>query len=120
MEKPMQEKVAFLGAGNIAKAIMGGMLKKGVSPSSLFAADPSQNQIAALPSGVTGFSDNLKAIAQADVVVLAVGDLRRCRYTEWHPASWTGRIGANHPVHAEHSGTGSGWHDWFICNIECH
>ena len=30
MEKPMQEKVAFLGAGNIAKAIMGGMLKKGV------------------------------------------------------------------------------------------
>ncbi len=28
MEKPMQEKVAFLGAGNIAKAIMGGMLKK--------------------------------------------------------------------------------------------
>ena len=72
MEKPMQEKVAFLGAGNIAKAIMGGMLKKGVSPSSLFAADPSQNQIAALPSGVTGFSDNLKAIAQADVVVLAV------------------------------------------------
>ena len=72
MEKPMQEKVAFLGAGNIAKAIMGGMLKKGVSPSSLFAADPSQNQIAALPSGVTGFSDNLQAIAQADVVVLAV------------------------------------------------
>ena len=72
MEKPMQEKVAFLGAGNIAKAIMGGMLKKGVPSSSLFAADPSQNQIAALPSGVTGFSDNLKAVAQADVVVLAV------------------------------------------------
>ena len=32
MEKPMQEKVAFLGAGNIAKAIMGGMLKKAYPP----------------------------------------------------------------------------------------
>ncbi len=68
----MQNKVAFLGAGNIAKAIMGGMLKQGMSPSSLFAADPSQSQIASLAQGIEGFSDNLAAIKQADIVVLAV------------------------------------------------
>ena len=68
----MQERVAFLGAGNIAKAIMGGMLKQGMSASNLFAADPSDDQISSLPQGVTGFSNNVAAIENAEIVVLAV------------------------------------------------
>jgi len=68
----MQEKVAFLGAGNIARAIMGGMLKQGMSPANIFAADPSADQIASLAPGVQGFSDNIAAIENSDVVVLAV------------------------------------------------
>lgn len=68
----MLEKVSFLGAGNIAKAIMGGMLKQGVPAENLFAADPSPDQLAKLAAGVSVFADNLAAIEHADVVVLAV------------------------------------------------
>ena len=68
----MQAKVTFLGAGNIARAIMGGMLKQGIPADHLFAADPSLDQLANLASGVRGFSDNLAAIEEAEVVVLAV------------------------------------------------
>ena len=34
--------IAFLGAGNIAQAIIGGLLKNGTPPDSLLAADPSE------------------------------------------------------------------------------
>jgi pyrroline-5-carboxylate reductase len=68
----MLEKVSFLGAGNIAKAIMGGMLKQGIPAENLFAADPSPDQLAKLAPGITGFADNLAAIELADVVVIAV------------------------------------------------
>jgi len=72
MEELMQDRVTFLGAGNIARAIMGGMLKQGIPAENLFAADPSADQLASLAPGVTGFSDNLAAIEHADIVVLAV------------------------------------------------
>ena len=68
----MLKKISFLGAGNIAKAIMGGMLKQGVAAENLFAADPSPEQLAKLAPGVSALADNLAAIEQADIVVLAV------------------------------------------------
>ena len=65
--------ITFIGAGNMAKSLIGGLIAKGFNPSQITAADPfeaSRTSIATLGIHVT--SDNLSAIAAANVVVLAV------------------------------------------------
>ena len=66
--------IAFIGAGNMASALMGGMLENGVPAQNIIASDPSAEQIAALKAkwGIQGTTDNNDAIAKADVVVIAV------------------------------------------------
>ena len=67
-------KLAFIGAGNMASSIIGGLVGKGYSPRAIIASDPHEGTLERLktvaPVRVT--SDNHKAIADADVVVLAV------------------------------------------------
>ena len=66
--------VAFVGAGNMAQALIGGLLDRQHPADRLRAADPgsaAREQVAGLgPVHVTG--DNAAAVAGADVVVLAV------------------------------------------------
>ncbi|ROR98930.1 pyrroline-5-carboxylate reductase [Sinobacterium caligoides] len=65
--------IAFIGAGNMASALFGGLINQGFDADKIWAADPypaSLEQAAAL--GVNTTSDNHTAIAQADIVVLAV------------------------------------------------
>ena len=65
--------IAFLGAGNIASAIMGGLIDNDFEPSKLIAHDPvdeCRDRAAAL--GVTIAADNDDAIRQADIVMLCV------------------------------------------------
>lgn len=63
--------VAFIGAGNIARAIMGGFTA--ADPDAIvLATDPMPEQLELLPPGVSGSSDNVAAVDQADVVVLCV------------------------------------------------
>lgn len=65
--------VAFIGAGNMAKAIIGGMLNGGFAGAQIIAADPNPDQLAEFAQqGVRTTSDNLAAIDAADIVVLAV------------------------------------------------
>ncbi|MBT6586819.1 MAG: NAD(P)-binding domain-containing protein, partial [Gammaproteobacteria bacterium] len=62
--------IAFLGAGNIANAIMGGLISDGHS---LFAFDPIEHcRERARGQGVTIASSNTDAISKADIVMLCV------------------------------------------------
>lgn len=67
-------QLAFIGAGNMAASIVGGLVARGMDPQRIHASDPSADslqrlrQVAAVHTG----QDNLAAIADADVVVLAV------------------------------------------------
>lgn len=68
------EKIAFIGAGNMAGALIGGMLAEGVSASQIWASDVSEEKLSSLAKhcGINVGSDNNKVIAEADVVVLAL------------------------------------------------
>jgi pyrroline-5-carboxylate reductase len=67
--------VAFIGAGNMARALIGGLIKRGTPPGSLHVADPASasraSLLAACP-GVDAHEDNEAAAALAPVWVLAV------------------------------------------------
>tara|TARA_R110002073_G_scaffold60360_9_gene151764 strand:+ start:1978 stop:2772 length:795 start_codon:yes stop_codon:yes gene_type:complete len=63
--------IAFIGAGNIAKALMGGYLASG-SPGKVWAADPFETQLTSVPDGVRTTTDNLEAVTAADLIVLCV------------------------------------------------
>lgn len=65
--------IAFIGAGNMARAIIGGLIADGTDPASIHVADPNASQRdAAARLGVTLAEDNHAAVAAADTVVLAV------------------------------------------------
>ncbi|GHE20931.1 pyrroline-5-carboxylate reductase [Halomonas urumqiensis] len=70
----MATRVTFIGAGNMAGAIIGGMIEKGFSPDAITATSPSDEFLAPLRErlGIATGTDNNAAIEQADVVVLAV------------------------------------------------
>jgi pyrroline-5-carboxylate reductase len=62
---------AFIGAGNISKALMGGLLSAD-SKASIWASDPVQSQLDTLPGAIQTTTDNLQAVEDANVVVLCV------------------------------------------------
>lgn len=63
--------VAFIGAGNIAKAILGGY--RAAEPNAdIWATDPMQAQLDSLPDSIQTTQDNLEAVANSQVVVLCV------------------------------------------------
>lgn len=70
----MQSHIAFIGAGNMAGALIGGLLADGVSPDRLTATDPSREKCEALraAAGIRTLQDNRAAAADADILVLAV------------------------------------------------
>lgn len=65
---------AFIGAGNMASSIIGGLLNAGFTPSSMAAADPIDGNLQRLrDQGIERLStSNGTAIERADVIVLAV------------------------------------------------
>jgi pyrroline-5-carboxylate reductase len=69
----MADKIAFIGAGNMARSLVGGLLKHGLPAETIVAADPDASQrstIAAL--GVATTASNAAAAADAATIVLAV------------------------------------------------
>lgn len=70
----MTQRIAFIGAGNMAGALIGGLLADGMPADQLIAADPDPEKRAALSSvsGVATVADNGEAVVGADTVVLAV------------------------------------------------
>lgn len=67
-------QIAFIGGGNMARSLIGGLIAKGQAPSSLRVAEPlvAQREALARDLGIIVESDNLRAVAGAEVVVLAV------------------------------------------------
>ncbi|WP_019025823.1 pyrroline-5-carboxylate reductase [Colwellia piezophila] len=67
-------KIAFIGAGNMARAIIIGLVKSGISPQNIMVANPSAEKRLQLAQtlGVLQTHDNNQASEFADVVVLCV------------------------------------------------
>ena len=66
--------IAFIGAGNMARSLMGGLLTQGYAADRIYASDPVPACLeAAAELGVINTSDDNHAIVEkADVIVLAV------------------------------------------------
>lgn len=67
-------RIAFIGAGNMAASLIGGLRAQGVEADSIRASDPgaeTRGKIAA-EHGITVFADNAEAVDGADVVLIAV------------------------------------------------
>lgn len=69
-----QPKITFIGAGNMAKAIIGGLLAEGYSRADIIAAGPRQESLDQVASefDISVTTDNAAAATGANVVVLAV------------------------------------------------
>lgn len=68
-----QENLTFLGAGNIAKAIISGLIKQGFAANRITAVDPRPDQLDFFKHlEVNTSTDNIEAIKDASVVILSV------------------------------------------------
>jgi pyrroline-5-carboxylate reductase len=104
-------RIAFIGAGNMAASLIGGLRAKGLDASQIRASDPGADTRARQAEhGIETFADNAQAIDGVDVIVLAVkpqvmkavcetlrrtssrptGGVHRRRHHLRQPASWLG------------------------------
>lgn len=70
----MTPTITFIGGGNMAASLIGGLLANGLSAGSICVAEPNLERIGQLQQqfGVHVDSDNQRAVAQVQVIVLAV------------------------------------------------
>jgi pyrroline-5-carboxylate reductase len=68
------ERIVFIGGGNMARSLIGGMIERGVDPAQIYVAEPSADARQSLSEafGVAVGADNGDAVANADIVMLAV------------------------------------------------
>ncbi|MCT8863326.1 pyrroline-5-carboxylate reductase [Shewanella xiamenensis] len=69
-----QQKICFIGAGNMTRSIISGLIRSGYPASQVQATNPSQGKLDALAHdfGVRVSQDNVSAAQDADVIVLSV------------------------------------------------
>ena len=69
-----QPLVGFIGAGNMARSLTGGLLKNGWKKDQIILSDPEPAQRQAIETvlGIKAFADNNEVAARADLLVLAV------------------------------------------------
>lgn len=67
-------RIAFIGGGNMAASLIGGLRAQGLPASAICSSDPGADRRTELHDahGIDTFADNAQAVAGADVVVLAV------------------------------------------------
>ncbi|MDQ7017199.1 MAG: NAD(P)-binding domain-containing protein, partial [Gammaproteobacteria bacterium] len=68
------QNITFIGGGNMARSLIGGLISDAFPPQNITVADPDQNTLNDLQQrfGIHTASDNLSALHNAEVVVLAV------------------------------------------------
>ena len=66
--------IAFIGCGNIASSMLGGLIANGIKRENLVAADPdkTQQQLISEKFGIRIFNSNYDAVKMADVIIFAV------------------------------------------------
>jgi pyrroline-5-carboxylate reductase len=69
-----QQSICFIGAGNMASSLIGGMIANQVPALSITACDINEDQLNSLKEryGINVSTDNLSSVQAADVVILAV------------------------------------------------
>ena len=67
-------RIAFIGAGNMAASLIGGLRAQGLEAAQIRASDPGAEQRAKIHAehGIALFESNAEAVEGADVVVLSV------------------------------------------------
>ncbi|MBW2941268.1 pyrroline-5-carboxylate reductase [Zhongshania aquimaris] len=67
-------KIGFIGGGNMASSIIGGLVASGMAANNIWASDPNADSLAKLKNvaPVNTGNDNHALIAQVDVIILAV------------------------------------------------
>ena len=70
----MAHTIGFIGAGNMASSLIGGMIAKGTPAASIAAFDPHTEGLQALASqtGIAACDSNAQLIERSDIVVIAV------------------------------------------------
>ncbi len=74
-DRNVSEQIAFIGGGNMTRAIVLGMLKHGFAPDGIAISEPNadrRDELASEMPGVAILASNEDALARADTVVLAV------------------------------------------------
>ena len=68
------KKIGFIGAGNMARSLIGGLISSGVKSNNLFATDPNEEIRNSLTSdfSIQTFAENQQLIDACDVIVFAV------------------------------------------------
>jgi pyrroline-5-carboxylate reductase len=68
------QKICFIGAGNMANAIVGGLVKNGFPANQITASAPSEDNLKQIKSawGVEVSQDNQGSAAKADIIILSV------------------------------------------------
>lgn len=69
-----EDIITFIGGGNMAASLVGGLIESGVSPATIHATDPLPARRSELEEkfGITTGADNAAATAATDILVLAV------------------------------------------------
>lgn len=70
----MSLTISFIGGGNMARSLIGGLIARGRAPADLIVADPAAAQLESLRTqyGIRTARSNAEAAGAADVIVLAV------------------------------------------------
>ena len=74
MQSPESATIAFIGGGNMARALIAGLLRQAVAPDRIHVGEPASEARAALQRewGVKSSADNAAAARDASLLVLAV------------------------------------------------
>ncbi|KAJ6096651.1 NADP oxidoreductase coenzyme F420-dependent [Penicillium sp. IBT 16267x] len=92
MPSLQDSKLAFIGGGNMASAIIGGLVTKGVNKQNITVSEPwdvNREKLAAV--GVKTTTDNTEAGANADIIIIAVKPQVTKGVCEELGASWSKR-----------------------------
>lgn len=83
--------LAFIGGGNMARSLIGGLITDGFNAEKIHVSDPNNENLQALSSQypVCTFTDNTAAIADVDVVILAVKPQQLQGVTRQISSKWT-------------------------------